>query len=548
MTGRFQSATQYLFILTEAVGWFIVIRVLATTIDHGALTRLLREIESGVGGPADDPRVLAAAAVLREAVGAVTSGPSVLVIVFAAFAAFFLSRVITQLRLPRSLAAMLGILASVVMLNVVLHAALAGDLLFWDSGGLSSFLDDPEAQFAARGDAAAFVTDPEPGAVRGASLGLIVFGLFALWARFLLVGRGTVHFERSMRSFSVGFPIVMLAALASRVTGVSAGMFALPYFVLGMLTLAVANVERSAGEDGQLPRPAPWAIAALVSMGLLAMVAALFGLVAVLEVEQVLAPIGSVVMRFVTWALIIAVTPVVWVIEAVLTRLFSNANFDALSQLIADPAPTEGLEDRDRSFRWPGWLTSGIRLALVTLLGYAVYRVARFLFFGRPGREQERGYAEERGTTATSAGLGSLLRNLVPGRRRRPDMPQWLARAAAYRLFARAVNAAEDRGFPRRPGETPLEFSTVAARALDASAVFPGIAAEFDRARYGRHYATAEALGPLDRALGEWERMHPVTEELRKAVARDKDEARPLPRELPDDMEMPPDVLPPEML
>ena len=78
MTGRLQSATQYLFILTEAVGWFIAIRVMATTIDHGALSRLLRDVEGGVGGPADDPRVLAAAAVLREAVGAVTSGPSVL--------------------------------------------------------------------------------------------------------------------------------------------------------------------------------------------------------------------------------------------------------------------------------------------------------------------------------------------------------------------------------------------------------------------------------------------------------------------------------------
>ena len=469
-------------------------------------------------------------------------------IVFAAFAAFFLSRVITQLRLPRSLAAMLGILASVVLLNLVLHAALAGDLLFWDSAGLSSFFDDPEGQFGARGEASAFVADPDPGAVRGTSLAVIVFGLFALWARFLLVGRGAIHFERSMRSFSVGFPIVMLAALASRVTGVSAGMFALPYFVLGMLTLAVANVERSAEQDGQLPRAAPWALAALVSVGMLAMVAALFGLVAVLEVEQALTPIGSVVMRFVTWVLIIAITPVAWVLEAILTRLFSNANFDVLSQLIVDPEPTQGLEDSDRSINWPGWLTSGFRLALFALVGYAVYRVARFLFFGRAAPEPERGYAEERSTTATSAGLGSLLRNFVPRRRRRPDLPAWLDRAAAYRLFARAVNAAEDRGFPRRAGETPLEFSRVASRALDAAAVFPRIAAEFDRARYGRHYASTQALAPLDRALGEWERAHPATEELRQAVARDEEEPRLPPQAPPDDMELPPDVLPPEML
>ena len=95
------------------------------------------------------------------------------------------------------------------------------------------------------------------------------------------------------------------------------------------------------------------------------------------------------------------------------------------------------------------------------------------------------------------------------------------------------MNGAEDRGFRRRPGETPLEFAVAAERVLDAS-LFPGIAAEFDRARYGRHYATDEELQPLDRALGEWERAHPATDELRRAVSR----------EAPDDDDLPPEPRP----
>ncbi len=539
MTRWLRSGTQHLFVVTEAVAWFIVIRVLASTVDHGALTDLLDDVERGLGGPRDDPKVVAAAEVLRDGLDGLASGPSVVVVVVAALAAVFLSRSITQLRLPRAATALLGMVASAVILNALLHVALAGDLMFWDNSGLASFLGDPQTPLAGERSAESFVADPNMDRVRGSSLALIVFGMFVLWARFLFVGRGDVGFDRALRSFSVGFPIVMVAALLSRVSGTTAGIFALPYFVLGMLTLALANAARSAARDEDLTRSAPWAISALVTMGLLAAVASLFGLIAVLEVERALTPIGSIVLRFIGWLLVILLTPIFWIIELVLSKLLSGFDPEILSNIAETPAFVDEEQQERKPTEWPGWIFNAVRLAIFTVITLALYFVARYLFSRGGDDDGDLGYEEERTATEGHTGLGGLLRNLVPGRRPRPGVPRWLDRHAVYRLFARAVVDAEDRGFNRRPGETPLEFAGLASRALDAGP-FPAIAAEFDRARYGRHYPDDEVLRPLDRELGEWERTHPATLELRQAVARDTPEDEEPPLEPPPDRPEPP--------
>src|SRR5690606_4038 len=79
---------------------------------------------------------------------------------------------------------------------------------------------------------------------------------------------------------------------------------------------------------------------------------------------------------------------------------------------------------------------------------------------------------------------------------------------------------AEDRGFMRRAGETPLEFATAAARRLGAPILAP-IAEEFDRARYGRHYTPDAQLVPLAQALTAWEQDLPITDQLRREMSRD---------------------------
>ena len=535
MRRGFRTVTEYLFVLTEAVGWYIAIRVIASTTQRGALTDLLGSLESGVGGEPDSPRVHAAALVVRDALDGFASGPSVAVVVVAAFAAFFLARSIAQLGLQRSAAALMGIVGSVLLLNALLHVSLAGDLRIWEGSGLARFIDDPQSPlFAGRGDVEAFLADPDVRNVPGASVAMVVFGMFALWARFLFVGRGEIKFDRALRSFSVGLPVVLVAVLAAQLSGVGTGIFALPYFVLAMITLAVANGERSAELDATLGRAVPWAVSAVATLGVLVAVAMLFGLIAALEVERAFAPLGAAITWGVSWVLMIVITPLAWIVNLLISALFANADPEILQEVGPDETPMQPDELEGEPFRWPAWITAGFKLGAFALFSCGLYYIGRYLFFRKPPGDGERDYVEERKASTSSAGLGDLLRKLIPGRRPRPAAVAWLDRHAIYRLFARSVNDAEDRGFARRPGETPLEFAAVAEPALDAAPLLP-IAAEFDRARYGRHQITDHQLRLLDRELSEWEQTHPATDEVRERVARDapEDERRlpPLPGE-----------------
>ncbi|MDP6605869.1 MAG: DUF4129 domain-containing protein, partial [Dehalococcoidia bacterium] len=319
----------------------------------------------------------------------------------------------------------------------------------------------------------------------------------------------------------------------------------LPYFVLGMLTLALANAARSAAQDESVTRSAPWAISALVTMGLLVAVASLFGLIAVLEVERAFTPLGTVVLSMITWVLVIVVTPVFWVVEFVLSIVLRNFDPEVLQNIGQNAGPLEAAEEEEveEGLRWPAWVFNAFRLLLFSLLALGLYWLGRFVFARIGSDEKEPEYEEER-ETVPGSGMGGLLRNLFPGRSRRRADP-WLHRQPIYRVFARAVTAAGDRGFRRRPGETPLEFASAAAGPLDAQ-LFTEIAEEFDRARYGRHFPDADRVHPLDRSLSEWEESHPATLELRARVAREMPEEPPPP--VPSRPELPKSMPPPGMI
>lgn len=545
MTRWMQSVTFVSFVATEALIWFIVIRVIATALDGSLMNELLIDLERGIGGPIDDPQVAGAIIVLRDAKESLTSGPSLLLMVSGAFAAVYLSRIVTELHLNRALAAVTGIFGSIVMLNVLLHVALAGDLMVWDNSAFSGFLDNPSETLNGAYDARRFVANPLTDGLRGSSLVVVTVGMFLMWGRFLYVGRGDVSFDRALRSFTVGFPLVMIAVLLGQATSAAAGIYALPYFVLAMLTLAVANAARTVEADQGLTGSAPWITSALVTMGILAVIASLFGLIAVLEVEQVLTPLGTVVGRIVAWILLIIVTPIFWIAQTLIG--FFNLDPGEFEQLGNNASPLEGiteeLEEEDPA-QLAGWIGDSLRLLVFFVIAYGLYWIGRMLFAKRSDDEDEGEYEEER-SVAEGSGFGGLLRGLFPGRRSE-RVPPWLHRHAIYRLYARIVGAAEERGFRRRPGETPLEFARAATRPLDAE-LFNEIASQFDRARYGRHFAEDESVRPLDRALTAWEAAHPATLELRQSVARElpEDEPPSSPLEPP---ERPPDMPQPGMV
>ncbi len=524
-----RRATDGLYVLVEAIAWAMVLRVLATSFEREFLRNLGRDVRFLASSDEFESSEAAAlvAAQIAQAVESTTAGPSVLLVVLAAFGGFYVTRALVQNRITGSLGALIALIASVFGLNLLLHVVLAGDVRIWDSSGLATFIDSPGARFSGMLGAIEFVRDPDVGRPHGAALALTFVGMVAVWGRFMIAGRKVVTFERVLRSFTFGFIAVLIAVIGAMIEGASGiATLGVPYFVLAILLLAIANAARGTMQTEDATKRAPWVTSVLVTVGALAAIAALVGLLAFVQIDRPLVYALGIIGDVVGVILVIIITPISWIVIGILSwflpeglgGVFGNlgANF------VLEPAPIEQAENEDGGLRFPGWIPDALRILALSLLTYFAYRVIRSILTRRSsGPEDE--YEEARSSSGEGAGLGSLLRNLFTRGPAAATTVNWMRRHRVYRLYGRTVVDAEERGFRRRPGETPLEFSAVAGRVLDAP-FFDEIAAEFDRARYGRHYPDDEWTVPMERELVQWEIEHPITEELRRRVAG----ARPL--------------------
>ena len=521
MTRQLRLASAVLFVVTEALGWYLVLRVFASALERSTFTALAESIRTGLEGGAYQDQLAAAhaLAVAQDAADGMVAGPQFFVVLAAAFGAFWLARGITAAKLGAS-GAVAGMIVSIVALNILLHIVLSGDLRLWNSAGFARFIDDPQSSFIGEIEVLPFVVAPDPSAVEGKSIGVVVVGLFALWLRFLVAGRRRLSFDRALRSFSFGFPFVLAAAAVAAIDGQSAGILALGYFILGVLSLAVANAARAADLGRPLTRAAPWVASLLATVGVLGVVAVIFGLLALLELHRAFTPVGELVLLTITSILVVVVTPLFWFVEFLLS-FFGGSGRELPEGLFENlPGGEAGERDREARYGFPGWLGDAVRLALFSALLIGGYWLARLIFRrGRSGDDGE--YDELRGVAADGGGMRGMLRGLMPSRSPRETYGDWQDRHAVYRLFGRVVGDSGERGFPRRQGETPLEFGALAGRTLDAEA-FGDIAGAFDRARYGRHYPDEDEVASLERSLAAWEQEHPATEAWRREVAREE--------------------------
>ena len=504
----------FFFLAAEALLWFVVLRSFATALERNAFRDVSREILFGIADGdflqpdrANDARLIA-----EQAGESAIGGPSLLLIVAIAVGAYALMRVLAMSKLPASSRAAAGLLVSIVALGFALQLALADAGLLggapWDDGILADLRGEGASTFSGAIDPQGFVADPNPERVRGASRAVTVGGIVLIWLRFLFAGRSPVNFERSLRSFGVGFAVAVAAAFIAAASGADVvGWLVLPYFLLGALSLATAHAARAPEDDTAAHRDAPWVFSVLGTIGALSAVMALFILLSLFEVQRLLEPIGTALLAVFAWVLIIVITPIFWVVEWVLGLIASD--FDAqnvpaeVGRALTDPE--EGHEGR---VRLPGWLGDVARALVVAVAIWIAYRVSRWLF-SRAERTSGEQYAEVRESEG-GGGLASMLRSLVPRpRRRRTEDARWLALNRAYRLFGRMLVAARDRGVERRPGQTVIEFGSVAGRRLDAP-LFASIADAFDGLRYGRHEPMPERLDDLERRFADWERANPL--------------------------------------
>lgn len=494
-----------LYLLAEALLWFIVLRTFASSVERNRFADLAEDIERGIraGDFLQPDRAQDARAMAEIAADAAVGGAPLVVVIGLAFAAFGLMRVLAMSDLPAAARAAAGVSGSIILVTVGIQVSLAEGAP-WEGGILAGIVGEVGVT--------EFVADPDVDPLRGVSRTVTVVGLTVLWFRFLFAGRGPVTFERVLRSFGVGFAVVVLATLFGHAAGADVtGALVLPYFVIASLALATAHAARAPEDDTAVQRDAPWAISVVGTVGMLAAIALLFGLLMLVDAQRAFDPIGRAAAWLVTWVLVIVLTPIAWAVEWVLGALIGEIEFQQAGIDLSEPSSAEDEEVRDGVIRFPSWLPDAIRGVAVAVILVVLYRVGLLLFRrGRRGTEET--YTEVRGSSQ-SGSLASLFGRIVPRPRSREESWDWLSQSRAYELFARTLDDARVRGVDRFAGQTPIEFGDDAGRRLQASP-FPDIADSFDRTRYGRHEPDDGSLDDLERRLDEWEQAHPLPEEL----------------------------------
>ncbi len=506
----------FFFLAAEALLWFVVLRSFATSLERDAFRDVSREILFGIadGEFLQPDRANDARLVAEQAAESAIGGPSLLLIVLVAAGAYTLMRVLARSTLPVSSRAAAGLLASIVALGLALQLALADAGVLggapWNDGILADLRGEGARTFSGTLDPHEFVADPDPDRVRGASRAVTIGGIVLLWLRFLFAGRSPVNFDRSLRSFGVGFGVAVSVAFLAAVSDADvAGWLVLPYFLLGALSLATAHAARAPEDATASRRDAPWVVSVLGTVAALSAVMALFILLSLFEAQRLLEPIGRALVAVLAWVLIIVVTPIFWVIEWLIGQFVSDFEFQEVRIDIGE-GPLEPDEEREGRVRIPGWIGDAARAFAIAGALWIAYRVSRWLF-SRSQRETTEQYAEIREGEG-GGGLASMLRSLVPGARRGPPAdPRWLTLNRAYRLFGRMLVASRLRGVERRPGQTALEFGVAAGRRLDAP-LFASIADTFDGLRYGRHEPAPGRLDDLERQFAAWELANPLPE------------------------------------
>lgn len=504
MIGRWhREAAMVALVVMEGTAWFIGLRVFGTGVERGAFRTLADEIERDLSAhiESDPQRAQDALALATRAGEQGIGGPSWPLLLLTALAAFMLVRLISRLRLPGVLAVAVGLAVSLVALHVAVHVTLAGDLWVWQGDGLAQLVDRESSPFGGQVDSASFVADLDPERVEYAASAVSVAGLFVVWVRFLVAGRGVVSYARVLRSFGLGFLGVLIAAFfASAGSGLDVTGWVLTYFVLGVAGLAVVHAARTGGEGDALRREVPWLASVALTLGAIAAAAGLFALLGALDAGRLFRPLTDALLLLAGRVLMLLIAPFFIVIDWLLHFLLGDP--PPFRERVADLGDQAVQRDKDGSLPFPNWVLDAVRAVLVALALWLAFRLSRLLFarVRRGGGEQE--YAELRSTGAGRGGLG--LGGLLRRRRGAAGGTEWLRLHAVYALFARTVRLARERGVERADGETPIEFGRAAREQLGAPP-FESIARGFDAARYGRHFPADAELARWEQALGEWE-------------------------------------------
>jgi hypothetical protein len=410
-------------------------------------------------------------------------GPPFWVTLLTAAGAFYLVRLLGRLDISLTTMRALGLGVSLLGLYALLRLAYLDNLNLWDLSWLGHFIDHPDT---ARNTV-----------VVGSLL------TFTLWLRWAMQGQNAVTFDTAVASFSVGFVLAVVAVLidvAADDFNSAADETIVPFFAVGLLTLAVFRIGQTASDEEPTPLDRPWVFASLGMIGLMVLLAAPAWLIGSVDAGPVLEPTGEVIAWTLDGVFRVLIVPVGLFFE-LMAWLVNRVTGD---NVFEPPQITEALEqtpeERESNPSFPfliiGRFIAGLIVTgLVTALAFAI--------FSRLGRRQrERGELRESIWHEGSLfeDVGDLLGKLFAQRRRRSTQPPDLAAdlLAVRRLYLEVLERAEDRGLERPPAKTPLEFAPPLAEHFGSMA--PGkVSRAFARARYGLKSVPSAELEQLRR-------------------------------------------------
>lgn len=400
------------------------------------------------------------------------AGPNVLTILIAAFAGYAVVRFLQRFDLPRRSLTISGAGFSAVGLWI-LWTVQFGNGPF-DLAQVGTFAGDPTRALNQHA--------PEV-------FGIAVIGL--AWVRGAVIGsRPQITHRMVLVSMTVGLGIVVIGVSIGRAAVASRAIdnAALPFFVCALLALALIQLSQSEHIQGDSWR-GPWLVALAGTIGGLAFVGGVAGLLPLDVFNRLLAPVGNLLLTLLDLLLYILVLPIVIVFNWILTRLLSG-HMHPLDlklqtfQQATRPAPHEAHP-------------SGLALVLINLghllvIGIVAALVAVVLIwvFRQVEREDEvaigeREPVESRG--ALRSDLQDLLGGLL-GRFRRappPREPELSPRLILLRrLYLSMLKRGEGDGLNRPPAATPREFAPLLEQHFDSQ--LPGRLSEsFSSGRYG---------------------------------------------------------------
>jgi hypothetical protein len=417
-------------------------------------------------------------------------GPSFLAILGSAIAGFALARQLARFAFSRRTLIVAGIFVSAAGLWVICSLQFAGVL--FDPAPLLSLGSDPTRLL--NGHSAQV-------------LGIAVIGL--AWVRgVLLATRSEITHRIVLASLTSGLGIVVIglsfgrAAINSRAIDSAA----LPFFACGLMALALVQLSQSEHIQGDTWR-GPWLLVLLATIGGLAVVGAIFGLLPLDSINNLLAPVGSLLLLAFDLLLYLLVLPIVIVFNWILVHLLGGRLHPLDFNL-------QTLQQAQRQGQHQGH-ASGLALLLINLahllLVLAIAAIVALVLLWVFRKLERAGDDELRDREPIEAqeALVSDLRSLLAGFRRyfrradRPQEPPLSPRLLALRrIYLSLLHQAEERGIARPLAATPREHAPVLEQGLGSP--FPLEASDrFARGRYGLVEPSDAELDRLQQGLRE---------------------------------------------